>query len=143
VKYLMSLLVLIPLNVYAQDTLKTPLQPPDVTYDPGIGSIIFKLILSLAIIIGLIYLTVFMLKKVGNRSMPGGVNMIQVVGKSYLTPKQSLFIVKLGTSYSVLGVGESSVNYIKDLSPDEVKSLETTPKDVKGFQNILKSVLGK
>ncbi len=142
-KYLMSLLVLIPLNVFAQDTLKTPLQPPDVSYSPGIGSVIFKLVLSLVIIIGLIYLTVFLLKKVGNRTMPSNSGMIRVIGKSYLTPKQSLFIVKLGASYSVLGVGEGSVNYIKDLSPEEAESFETAPKDVKGFQNILKSVLGK
>jgi flagellar biosynthetic protein FliO len=143
VKFLMSLLVLIPYTVYAQDTLDTPIQTPNLNYDPGIGSIIFKIILSLVVIIGLIYLTVFFLRKISNRSMPSSQGMIKVVGKSYLTPKQSLFIVKLGSSYSVLGVGDSSVNYIKDLSPEEAESFESSPKDIKGFQNIFKSVLGK
>lgn len=142
-KYLMSLLVLIPYKVFAQDTLTTPLLPPDVTFNPGIGSVIFKLVLSLFVIVGLIYLTVFLLKKVGNKSVPNSNNMIKVIGKSYLTPKQSLFIVKLGSSYSVLGVGESSVNYIKDLSPEEAQLFENAPQEVKGFQNILKSVLGR
>ena len=142
-KYLMLLLALIPYKVFAQDTLQTPAQIPDVSYNPGIASIIFKLIISLAAIVGLIYLTVFLLKKVGNRTTPSGNSMIKVIGKSYLTPKQSLYIVKLGTSYSVLGVGDSSVNLIKDLSPEEAKAIETAPQDNKGFQNILKSVLGK
>jgi flagellar biosynthetic protein FliO len=139
----MSLLVLIPYTAFAQDTLNTPLHPPDVGYNPGLGSIIFKLVLSLAVIIGLIYLTVFLLRKVSNRSMPNSNGMIKVLGKSYLTPKQSLFIVKVGTSYSVLGVGESSVNHIKDLNPEEAELFEHAPQEKKGFQDIFKSVLKK
>lgn len=142
-KYLVSLAVLIPYTIYAQDSLTAPIQPPDINYNPGLAGIIFKLILSLVIIIGLIYATVFILKKLGHRSLPGSSGMIEVISKSYLAPKQSLYIVKLGTSYSVLGVGESSINLIKELSPDEVESFKKPSQDVKGFQNIFKSVLGK
>jgi flagellar biogenesis protein FliO len=54
-----------------------------------------------------------------------------------------LYIVKLGESYSVLGVGESSVSHIKDLSADEVDVIEADTNKPRGFQNVLKSVLGK
>lgn len=142
-KYLAAVLVLLPFSIYAQDTTSVKPFQPEITYDPGIAGVIFKLILSLAIIIGLIYLTVFLLKKLGNRSLPNGNEMIKVIAKSYLTPKQSLYIVKLGSSYSVLGVGESAVSHIKDLSSDEIRTLETGSDKPKGFQNVLKSVLGK
>ena len=142
-RYLAAVLVLFPYSIYAQDTTSVKPLQPEINYDPGIAGVIFKLILSLAIIIGLIYLTVFLLKKLGNRSLPNSDNMIKVVAKSYLTPKQSLYIVKLGSSYSVLGVGEGAVSHIKDLSSDEIKTLETSGEKPKGFQNVLKSVLGR
>jgi flagellar biosynthetic protein FliO len=116
---------------------------PDINYNPGLASIIFKLIISLAIIIGLIYLTVYFLKRLNNKGLAGNEGMIKIISRSYLTPKQSLYIVKLGGSYSVLGVGESSVNHIKDLSADEVEMISTESIKPKGFQNVLKSVLGK
>jgi flagellar biogenesis protein FliO len=47
----------------------------------------------------------------------------------------------MGLSYAVLGVGESSVNLLKELSPEEVESLQPPPKAKNGFQNVLKSVL--
>jgi len=141
-KVLAVLLSLVPYTIYAQDTLSKPLQMPDMNYSPGIASIIFKLLLSLVVIVGLIYLTVFMLKKIGNKGLPSGEGIIKVVSKSYLTPKQSLFIVKLGSTYSVIGVGDNSVSYIKDLPSGEVEAIEASYK-VKGFQNVFKSVLGK
>jgi len=142
-RLLTALITIFPCLLFAQDTLSTLPPPPDMHYSSGIASIIFKLIISLAIIIGLIYLTVFLLRKISHKTMPGGNNLIKVIGKTYITPKQSLYIVKLGLSYSVLGVGENSVNFIKDLSAEEVQSLQIVNEKPKSFQNIFKSVLNK
>jgi flagellar biosynthetic protein FliO len=126
---------------YAQDTLKTVPALPEIDYNPGIISILFKLILSLVIIIGLIYLSIFMLKRFSNRTFSNSDGLVKIIAKSHLTPKQSLFIVKLGLSYAVLGVSESSVNLIKELAPEEVESLKQNSEKPKSFQNVLKSVL--
>jgi flagellar biogenesis protein FliO len=82
-KYLATLLVVIPCTIYAQtqDTLSTATGMPDINYSPGLGSIIFKLIISLAVIIGLIYLTVFFLKKLNNKGLPGNDSMIKIISK--------------------------------------------------------------
>ena len=128
---------------YAQDTLKTVPVLPEIDYSPGIVGILFKLILSMVIIVGLIYLSIFMLKKISNRTIPSGDGLVKVIGKSYLTPKQSLFIVKLGLSYAILGVSENSVNLIKDLSAEEVESLKKNSEKPRSFQSVLKSVLRK
>jgi len=141
-RLLTALITIFPGLLYAQDTLSA-LPPPNINYGSGIASIIFKLFISLIIIVGLIYFTVYLLRKISNRTLPGTNNLIKVIGKTYLTPKQSLYIVKLGLTYSVLGVGENSVNFIKDLSVEETKTLQSIDDKPKGFQNILKSVLNK
>jgi flagellar biogenesis protein FliO len=128
---------------YAQDTVKTVPVLPEIDYSPGIVGIVFKLILSMVIIVGLIYLSIFMLKKISNRTIPNGGGLVKIIGKSYLTPKQSLFIVKLGLSYAILGVSENSVNLIKDLSAEEVESLKKDSEKPRSFQSVLKSVLRK
>lgn len=126
---------------YAQDTVKTVPALPEIDYNPGIVGILFKLILSMVIIVGLIYLSIFLLKKIGNRTVSNSDGLVKVIGKSYLTPKQSLFIVKLGLSYAILGVSENSVSLIKDLSAEEVESLKKNSGKPKSFQSVLKSVL--
>jgi flagellar biosynthetic protein FliO len=130
-----------PIQLCAQDSLKTIADPPEINYNPGIAGILFKLFISLVVIIGLIYLTVFLLKKFNNRALPGGNQIIKIIGRTYLTPKQSLYIVKLASTYAVLGVSDNSVNLIKELSAEEVGSFEQSPDKQKTFQNVLKSVL--
>lgn len=132
---------LMPVLLFAQDTLKTSPALPDFDYGPGIAGIAFKLVLSLVLIIGMIYLSVFFLKKLNNRNLINTSGYVEVVGKTYLTPKQSLFIVKLGSSYAILGVGENSVNLIKELSAEEVEPLRQNSEKPKSFQNVLKTVL--
>ena len=131
----------LPVLSIAQDSVDVVVQPPEISYNPDIAGILFKLFLSLVVVVGLIYVSIFILKKISNRNYTSGDQLIKVIGKSYLTPKQSLYIVKMGLSYAVLGVGESSVNLLKELSPEEVESLQPPPKAKNGFQNILKSVL--
>ena len=133
----------LPVMAAAQDSTRTTQPPPGVASAPGLASILFKLFLSLAVIIGLIYLFVYLLRKLSGRALPAGDNMIKVIGKTYLTAKQSLFVVKLGLSYAVLGVSENSVNMIKELSAEEAQSLQSQTEKPKGFQQVLKSVLKK
>ena len=128
----------------AQDSLKTMPNVPPVDFGPGIFSTIAKLVMSLVVVVGLIYLCVFLLKKISNKTLPNSEQLIKVVSRSYLTPKQSLYIVKLGLKYAVLGVGENSVNLIKELSPEEVETLKQPEIDrQKNFQSVLKSILKK
>jgi flagellar biosynthetic protein FliO len=128
----------------AQDTLKTLPMPPSIEFSAGIFGTIVKLLLALAVVVGLIYVSIFLLKRLSGRSLSDTEQLIKVVGKSYLTPKQSLYIVKLGLKYAVLGVGENSVNLIKELTSEELESLKpTTDNKPRNFQDVLKSMLKK
>jgi len=143
VRPVMLLLAVLPVVAIAQDTTRVIQPPPSVTSAPGLASILFKLFLSLVVIIVLIYAFVYLLKKLSGRTLPAGDSMIKVVGKTYLTAKQSLFVVKLGVSYAVLGVSENSVNLIKELTAEEAQALQPQADKPRGFQQILKSVLKK
>jgi flagellar biosynthetic protein FliO len=128
----------------AQDTLKTLPLPPSIEFGAGIFGTIVKLILALVVVVGLIYLSIYLLKRLSGRNMPYADQLIKVIGRSYLTPKQSLYVVKLGAKYAVLGVGENTVNLIKELSAEEVESLgPTIVNKPKSFQDVLKSMLKK
>jgi flagellar biosynthetic protein FliO len=129
--------------VFAQDTVGVLPTPPQIDFSAGIVGTIIKLILSLVVIIGLIYLSIFLLKKIANKTMPNADQWIKVIGKSHLTQKQSLFIVKMGFKYAVLGVGEDSVNLIRELTPEEAESLKPPVEKTRNFQSIFKSVLKK
>ena len=137
------IVLMLPGMVWAQDTTQVIPKPPQIDYNPDITGILFKLFVSLTIVIGLIYLSIYVLKKFNNKTYTSGNQLIDIIGKSYLAPKQSLYIVKMGFSYAVLGVCENSINMIKELSPEEVENLKKSPVQNKGFQNILKSVLKK
>ncbi|MCD6161906.1 MAG: flagellar biosynthetic protein FliO [candidate division Zixibacteria bacterium] len=139
----LSVVLMLPGLVMAQDTTQVIPKPPQIDYNPGIAGILLKLFISLIIVVGLIYLSIFLLKKINNKTYASSNQLISIIGKSYLAPKQSLYIVKMGLSYAVLGVCENSINLIKELAPKEVESLQKYPEKNKGFQNIFKSVLNK
>jgi len=136
--------LLLPAIVSGNDSTFTAGQLPGIDYNTNIGGTLLKLALSLVLVVGLIYGSVFLMKKFNNKSMPGTDQFIKILGKSYLAPKQSLYVVKLGLSYAVLGVTESSVNMVKELNAEEVESLQADQsKKPATFQGVLKSVLRK
>jgi len=94
--------------------------------DTGTGSLIIRLFLSLVLIIGLIYLSLFLLKKssFGLKKNRAG-DLIQVLEKCYISPKKGIFIVKVGSKVLALGVTEAQINLLSEinLNPDSKTDL--------------------
>jgi len=95
--------------------------------DTGTGSLILRLFLSLVLIIGLIYLSLFLLKKssLGLKKNRAG-DLIQVLEKCYISPKKGIFIVKVGSKLLALGVTETQINLLSELdsSPESKSDLK-------------------
>lgn len=127
----------------AQDTVRTVPQPPAFDFGPDIVGIVIKLIISLVVIIGLIYGSIFLLRRISNRTLPQANQWIKVVGRSYLTPKQSLYIVKMGQKFAILGVGDNAVNLIKELTPEEAETLDKPAEKTTEFAAVFRSLLRK
>src|SRR4030042_2132094 len=95
--------------------------------DAGTGSLIIRVFLSLFLIIGLIYLSLFLLKKSSlslKKNRTG--DLIQVLEKCYISPKKGIFIVKIGSKLLALGVTETQINLLSEinLNPDSKTDLE-------------------
>ncbi len=136
-------LIVSPIITLAQDSLANRPDLPAMNFGPGIAEILLKLIISMAVIIGLIYGSILLLRKISNRTLPQANQWVKVIGRSYLTPKQSLYIVKMGPKFAVLGVSDNSVNLIKELTPEEAESLNTPSEKPREFAGIFKSLLKK
>jgi len=107
----------------AQDgTPDSTAAPVREIYSPSLFGILVKLVISLGLIIGLIYLSTYLMKRFNSRVTGGGGfgETIKVMGRTYLSPKQSLYLVKIGGKYAVIGATDQSVSKIADLEEDEI-----------------------
>jgi len=100
--------------------------PIEKMYSPSIMSILFKLVISLVLIIGLIYLSTYFMKRMNSRVTGRGSmgDTIKIMGRTFLSPKQSLCLVKIGKKYTVLGVSDQNVTKITELSDEEAAAVE-------------------
>lgn len=122
-----ALVLFLSINTLAQTTtIDTTFAPPATDYSPSLTGIIFKLIISMILIVGLIYLSMYLIKKVNNRATGGGIvgDTIKVIGRTFISPKQSLYLVKIGQRYAILGATESNINMITELNEQEAREFD-------------------
>ena len=124
-----SLLVVFASGNLVAETEKIP--------DTGTGGLIIRLFLSLVLIIGLIYLSLFLLKKssFGLKKNRAG-DLIQVLEKCYISPKKGIFIVRVGSKLLALGVTETQISFLSEinLNPESKTDLEdkvTSEKEIR------------
>jgi flagellar protein FliO/FliZ len=103
---------------------------PQNIYSPSLFGIVIKLIISMVVIVGLIYLSMYFLKKINSRAAGGGIigDTIKIIGRTFLSPKQSLYLVKIGDRYAIIGATEQSVSMIGELSEKEAAKFESQGK---------------
>ncbi len=97
---------------YAQPT---PVPPP------GMLSTSIRMIFSLIIVLALIYLVVYILKRYSYPGGSGQSDLIKVVSFSYLRAKEMLYIVKVGERLLLLGVTPNNINLITELKEEDFK----------------------
>jgi flagellar biosynthetic protein FliO len=99
--------------------------------DAGTGSLVIRLFISLVLITGLIYLSLFLLKKSSlglkrNRNR----DLIQILEKCYISPKKGIFIVKIGSKILALGVTEVQINLLSEISLSQDSKTDSVDKVV-------------
>ncbi len=106
-----------------------------------------RIALTLCVVVAIIYLTVFLLKKLsGSRAGGTGRNKtVQVIEQTYLAPKKSVCLLKLADRAVLVGITDTSINLLTEFD------WETLPSDVidragraqTGFPGILNEAAGK
>jgi flagellar biosynthetic protein FliO len=92
---------------------------------PGLGSDVGPTLLQLAgallLIVVIIYASVWLMKKYSNGRMAGGGSLISIVERRHLTPKQALYLIKVGEKHLLVGASDSGLQKISDIEGLEVK----------------------
>lgn len=84
-----------------------------------------KIVLVLIAVIIAIYATLALLKKLMGRRVAGGgsADVIEVIETCYLAPKQSLSLVRIGERSALVGVTDSGIHPVMELSAEETATL--------------------
>lgn len=120
----------------------------DTLTDVGTSSLIqesmpslARILAALLVIIVVIYLGVFLLRRMsGNRLGSGRGKTIQVIEQTYLAPKKSVCLLKLADRAVLIGITDAAITLLTELEwdslpPEVVKKLAESPAGFSGFLN--------
>lgn len=113
-------------------------------YKSSSSSLFFQLIISLALVLGLIYLFFWLLKKKNNFT---GSKLYNHLGGIPLGQNKSVQIIEIGNKIYVLGIGEdiSTISILE--SEDEIEAIKNSLKEQRNinydFNSWIKSKLSK
>lgn len=102
----------------------------------------FKMLASLALIVGLIILVFYLLRRF--RALGAeyrGAPSMKIIASLSVAPKRSVTVVEIGEKWLVLGVGTESINLLSTMEPTPGPSQEnySTMGSGSSFQKILKA----
>jgi len=100
-----------------------------------------KIIGSVVLIIGLLYGAMYGVKRFGPGLKLAGIkdNAISVMHKRHIAPKKAIYILKIGQRSMVVGVTDSQINHLADLTEEDLDSItvEEAPKKTNSFKQYL------
>jgi len=100
-----------------------------------------RIAVSLGVIVFIIYLTVFVLKKMSGGRIGGKKGTtIQIIEQTYLAPKKSVCLLKLADRAVLLGITEGGITLLTEmdwetLPPDVAAKVSTGQAGFSGFLN--------
>ncbi len=123
-------------------TMSLPEEAP--TPSPGLFSTLMRVIMALAVTLGLIMLTVWGLKwiwgkKGWNKWVEEG-KAVRVLATTYLSPRKTIYLLEVGKRILVVGVGGDQMNCLDVIrEPEEVEALLGATQQ--GFPKIFNRVM--
>jgi flagellar biosynthetic protein FliO len=94
--------------------------------DFGMGGMAIKVIGSVAVLIGILYFGMHVMRSFSGKANAGGLrsDAISVLQKRHIAPKKAIYIVKVGDRTMVIGVTDSQISHLADLSQDELQNIK-------------------
>lgn len=90
---------------------------PDVSSE--LWPALIKLVVALAFILIIIYGSVWLLKRFSLGKVVGSSDVISVVDRRFLAPKQALYLIKVGRQHLLVGSSEAGLTRIAEMNSDE------------------------
>lgn len=119
---------------------------PEQTTRTGTGVSLVRLVISLAVVIAFILITVAVLKRfgVGRTAGTSRGDLIDVLSSARLSPQQSVHVIRVAGRYFAVGAGERGITLLAELDDEETVArieVETDAEPEHGFAGIMQSVL--
>ena len=105
--------------------------------DFGMGGMALRVIGSVALLVGILYFGMHVMKSFSGKTNAGGLrsDAISVLQKRHIAPKKAIYIVQVGDRAMVIGVTDSQINHLADLTEEELQNIKADaseqPKDFK------------
>lgn len=90
-------------------------EEPAPDFGSDIGPTLLQLAGALLLIIIIIYASVWLMKRYTVGKSPAGGDLIKVIDRRHLTPKQAIYVVKVGDKHILVGATESGINKLCDV----------------------------
>lgn len=117
---------------------------------------VLKAIMGFAVVVILIYLTIFLLRFINkNRTISGSKiknskNLIKVIESANIAPNKSIQLVSIAGKMIIIGVAEKEINFLTELAPNNNEDIEeffNETEDIESkkinFKNLLASYFKK
>jgi flagellar biosynthetic protein FliO len=94
--------------------------------EPGMGGMALKVMASVAVLLGLLYAGVYGMKRFSTRNRSAlDPDAITVLHRRHLAPKRTIYVVKVGGKVMVVGVTDTNINHLADLTPEDLEGMKT------------------
>ena len=102
-------------------------QPPM----PSLGGAVFKVVSSVALVVAVLYAGVYLTRTLSRKVSSGNVkaDAISVLHKRHIAPKKAIYVVTVGQRAMVVGVTDSQISHLADLSQAEVDGIKVPEND--------------
>jgi flagellar protein FliO/FliZ len=109
---------------------------------------LFKLISALVLVVASIYGGIYLLKRMMGKKYSGNRtnSLLEVVETTYVAPKKSVSLLRVGDKAVLVGMTDSNMNMLTELTPEETSralaAIESEPQP-ENFGRTLKAAMGK
>lgn len=130
-----------PAAATAAAPVTAPVAVPQVSsaLGAGVGGQLLQLVLGLLLVVGLIFVLAWLMRRV-QRSGPAGNQVIELVGSRALGPRDRLVLVQVGNEQILLGVSPGSITALHVMN--EPVQVPETQNATPEFARRLMEVLG-
>ena len=129
-----------PAAATAAAPVTAPVAVPQVSsaLGAGVGGQLLQLVLGLLLVVGLIFVLAWLMRRV-QRSGPAGNQVIELVGSRALGPRDRLVLVQVGNEQVLLGVSPGSITALHVMNePVEVPETQNaTPEFARRLMEVL------
>jgi flagellar protein FliO/FliZ len=129
-----------PAAATAAAPVTAPVAVPQVSsaLGAGVGGQLLQLVLGLLLVVGLIFVLAWLMRRV-QRTGPAGNQVIELVGSRALGPRDRLVLVQVGNEQVLLGVSPGSITALHVMNePVQVPETQnTTPEFARRLMEVL------